>query len=197
MNRPTWRDGSRACPARRGRFRPSDRHGWPLSHILCFAAPAHPCAMAGMQKDCRSNPCQVPWGCTKSRASPRNVSDFWGPRTPQGAFRGRRSRRVIDSQTLSIREIKPQAPAPTGEWRPLAGAGSVSHVIAAAGVDARRHQTTGPSGTACSHRDFSPTNGGQSMAFPDQRRTSSGGAGALNRLACCTETPRTGSSLEP
>ncbi len=27
----------------------SDRHGWPLSHILCFAAPAHPCAMAGMQ----------------------------------------------------------------------------------------------------------------------------------------------------
>ncbi|TFH49994.1 MAG: hypothetical protein E4H01_03190 [Lysobacterales bacterium] len=25
---------------------------------MCFAAPAHPCTMAGMQKDCRNNPCQ-------------------------------------------------------------------------------------------------------------------------------------------
>ena len=28
-----------------------------LAQSLCFAAPAHPCAMAGMQKDCRNNPC--------------------------------------------------------------------------------------------------------------------------------------------
>ncbi len=26
---------------------------------MCFAAPAPPCAMAGMQKDCRNNPCHV------------------------------------------------------------------------------------------------------------------------------------------
>ncbi len=25
---------------------------------MCFAAPAHPCAMAEMQKDCRNNPCR-------------------------------------------------------------------------------------------------------------------------------------------
>ncbi len=37
--------------------RASGRHGWPLSHILCFAAPAHPCAMAGMQGIVGNYPC--------------------------------------------------------------------------------------------------------------------------------------------
>ncbi|GEM_PF-6679813 len=37
----------------------SDLQGWPLSHVLCFAAPARPGAMEEMQKDCweQSLPC--------------------------------------------------------------------------------------------------------------------------------------------
>ncbi len=59
----------------------SDRHEWSLSHILCFAAPAHltamdggnaiglqeqslPCAMAGMQGIVWNNPCPAV-GCRR------------------------------------------------------------------------------------------------------------------------------------
>ena len=37
--------------------RASDLQGWPLSHLLCFAAPARPGAMEEMQRDCRNNLC--------------------------------------------------------------------------------------------------------------------------------------------
>ena len=44
---------------RRFSDRASDLQRWPLSHVLCFAAPAHPGAMEGMQTDRweRSLPC--------------------------------------------------------------------------------------------------------------------------------------------
>ena len=77
------------------------------------------------------------------------------------------------------------------------GPGSVPHIIAVAGMEAKRHQAIGPSSTACCHRDLPSTDGGQSMAFSDHRRTSSGSTCALNRPAFCAEAQGTGSSLDP
>ncbi len=51
-SRPGFQDLRKVFGLLVGRSCSSDLQGWPLSHVLCFAAPARPGAMEEMQKDC-------------------------------------------------------------------------------------------------------------------------------------------------